>query len=248
MSIQESIIQNGWNEENTDTFIDYGFLFIPEREHQYQMIVDLVPNINRPHSIVDLCCGEGLLSQLFLEQRSNSIVYGLDGSEKMLGRARERLSKFENRVWLQKFNIFSRSWPVVEEPIQAVISCLAIHHLDGTQKHELYREIHEMLQPGGVFLIADIIEPAHNLGWKQAANEWDLAVRERSLLRDGNLGGFKLFEQMKWNMYRYLDPQDIDKPSRLFDQLKWLEQAGFVDVDVNWMRAGHAIFGGWKAL
>jgi hypothetical protein len=45
-------------------------------------------------------------------------------------------------------------------------------------------------------------------------------------------------------MYRYFDPDDIDRPSRLFDQLKWLERAGFVDVDVYWMQAGHAIFGG----
>jgi hypothetical protein len=48
-------------------------------------------------------------------------------------------------------------------------------------------------------------------------------------------------------MYRYFDPDDIDKPSRLLDQLKWLEQAGFADVDVYWMLAGHAIFGGRKA-
>ena len=47
-------------------------------------------------------------------------------------------------------------------------------------------------------------------------------------------------------MYRYFDPEDIDHPSRLFDQLKWLEQAGFADVDVYWMLAGHALFGGRK--
>ncbi len=46
-------------------------------------------------------------------------------------------------------------------------------------------------------------------------------------------------------MYDYPDP--IDKPSRLFEQLIWLEQAGFLDVDVHWMKAGHAIFGGRKA-
>ncbi len=47
-------------------------------------------------------------------------------------------------------------------------------------------------------------------------------------------------------MYRYPDVDDIDKPSRLLDQLKWLEQAGFADVDVFWMQAGHALFGGRK--
>jgi hypothetical protein len=47
-------------------------------------------------------------------------------------------------------------------------------------------------------------------------------------------------------MYRYPDQDGIDKPSRLLDQLKWLEQAGFADVDVFWMQAGHALFGGQK--
>lgn len=35
--------------------------------------------------------------------------------------------------------------------------------------------------------------------------------------------------------------------SRLFDQLKWLEDAGFADVNVHWMLAGHAVFGARKA-
>ena len=44
----------------------------------------------------------------------------------------------------------------------------------------------------------------------------------------------------------YLDPDDIDKPSPLFDHLQWLEDAGFVDVDVHWMLAGHALFSARK--
>ena len=42
------------------------------------------------------------------------------------------------------------------------------------------------------------------------------------------------------------EPDSIDKPSPLFDQLKWLDKAGFTDVDVFWMKVGHAIFGGRK--
>jgi tRNA (cmo5U34)-methyltransferase len=76
-----------------------------------------------------------------------------------------------------------------------------------------------------------------------AAFEWDEAVKERAMAIDGNLSAFNFFAQQHWNTYRYPDP--VDKPSRLPDQLKWLEQAGFVDVDVYWMRAGHAIYGGF---
>ena len=38
----------------------------------------------------------------------------------------------------------------------------------------------------------------------------------------------------------------MDKPSGLFEQLGWLEAAGFEAVDVYWLKAGHAIYGGQK--
>ena len=47
-------------------------------------------------------------------------------------------------------------------------------------------------------------------------------------------------------MYSALDADPIDKPSTLLEQLRWLEAAGFAAVDVFWMEAGHAIFGGVK--
>ncbi len=54
------------------------------------------------------------------------------------------------------------------------------------------------------------------------------------------------FEDGQWNTFRYPDPDDIDHPSGLFEQLLWLQQAGLVAVDVHWMRAGQAIFSAWK--
>jgi tRNA (cmo5U34)-methyltransferase len=38
----------------------------------------------------------------------------------------------------------------------------------------------------------------------------------------------------------------MDKPSGVFEQLRWLEQASFRAVDIYWMKAGHAIYGGQK--
>jgi tRNA (cmo5U34)-methyltransferase len=77
-----------------------------------------------------------------------------------------------------------------------------------------------------------------------AATAWDQAVQEQALALDGHLRAFAEFQKLGWNMYRTELPDDIDKPSSLFEQLTWLEAAGFVAVDVYWMRAGHAIYGG----
>ena len=234
-----------WDEQVSQDFIDYGRYFVPERERQWQIMVDLLPQFDQPGALLDLCCGEGLLVQAILERLPGCTLYGLDGSPEMLRRARERLANFGDSFRAVKFNLLDRTWPQVEFPIQAVVSSLAIHHLEGLEKLALFQEVHNLLAPGGVFLIADIVEPANPMGCDVAAKEWDAAVRERALELDGNMEGFAAFERMRWNTYRYFDPEDIDKPSRLLDQLKWLEQAGFADVDVHWMRAGHAIFGGW---
>ncbi len=48
--------------------------------------------------------------------------------------------------------------------------------------------------------------------------------------------------------YIALDGSEVnayDQPSRLSDQLRWLTDAGFTGAGCFWMRAGHAIFGGF---
>jgi len=51
--------------------------------------------------------------------------------------------------------------------------------------------------------------------------------------------------ELCWNFFRY--PEDeLDHPSTLSDQLKWLEQAGFAAIEVHYFRARHVIFSGLK--
>lgn len=84
------------------------------------------------------------------------------------------------------------------------------------------------------------------MGVKVAAQQWDDAVRERSLSRRRDLVAFEYFQRSNWNLYSDPNPDPVDKPSPLYDQLNWLEKAEFIDVDAYWMKAGHAIFGGRK--
>jgi tRNA (cmo5U34)-methyltransferase len=236
-----------WDEEVSRTFLDYGRYFVPERETQVQTIAALVPPSDQPASAIELCCGEGLLAEAILAAQPQYTLWGLDGSDVMLQRARRRCARFAGRFQAQPFDLFDRQWPVPADPLMAVVSSLAIHHLDGFQKLTLFQEVHAHLAPGGVFVIADIIQVIHPAAQALAAEAWDAVVRQRALELDGNLEAFARFQDLHWNMYRYFDPEDIDKPSPLFDQLKWLEQAGFAPVEVFWMRAGHAVFGGWKS-
>ena len=246
--MQESATQPQWEEENSQDFIDYGKYFVPDREVQINCICDAISHPSKPVYILDLCCGEGLLTRALLDKFPECHVYALDGSTTMLAHVKNALAAYGERFKTRQFDLAATDWRELRLPVHAVVSSLAIHHLDGPEKQALFKDVASLLIPGGCFIIADLIEPMDQFGKRLAAEAWDEAVRQRSLELDGDLKGYDCFRELGWNHYAQSepDPDSIDKPSSLFDQLKWLDEAGFVDVDVFWMKAGHAIFGGRK--
>ncbi len=243
---EESIEPNRWTEETSRIFIDYGEYVIPQRRYQMQMIAALLSGCKDFGTILELCCGEGLLAETLLDRFPSITLHGFDGSVEMLQRARERLARFGDRFRGDMFDLASEDWRRPEFEVNAVVSSMAIHHLTGREKQELFVDVHRMLMPDGLFVIADVVEHPGDVARQLAAETLDEVVRQRALELDGNTAAFDFFVKEGWNIYRYLDPDDIDKPSPLFDQLKWLEQAGFADIDVHWMLAGHAIFSARK--
>ncbi len=246
MNEKKPVETNHWDEETSLLFVNYGRYFVPEREQQMQIISGLLSTQKGTKHIVDLCCGEGLLDELILDTHPTFTLQGFDGSSEMLQRAKERLERFGDRFTCSGFELAATDWREPDQTIHAVISSMAIHHLTGLQKQELFADVFRMLAPNGVFIIADIIAYQDKMGEQRAAEELDEAVRKRSIELDGNLSAFEFFRREGWNIFRHLDPQDIDKPSSLLDQLKWLEQVGFSNIDVHWMLAGHSIFSARK--
>jgi len=235
-----------WSEENSQTFLDYGRYFVPEREQQLATICQLIPPQPRPFAIWELCCGEGLLAAALLAAHPTCTVIGYDGSPAMLAAAREQTARYADRFVPQPFDLAASEWRTTPEPPHAVVSSLAVHHLPHEQKAQLFGDLFILLPPGGVFVLADVMLPVAPQGWEVAAAAWDRAVQENARAIDGTLAAFAAFQRTGWNMYRAGGIDDVDKPAPLFDHLKWLEQAGFVGVDVHWLLAGHAIMAGYK--
>jgi tRNA (cmo5U34)-methyltransferase len=242
--MMEEPAPQGWSEENSNTFIDFGRYFIPERESQLDMLCRLVPDQPNPPTLVELCCGEGLLAEALLRRFPQARLIAFDGSSTMLNKARQRLESFGSHFQLHEFDLAAHDWRNPTMQANAILSSLAIHHLTGEEKQVLFTDLYKMLAPGGVLVISDLIMPASRQGITIAAEAWDAAVRHISLELDNDLNVYKTFEELHWNMYRYNDADDIDHPSSLFEQLCWLESAGFQQIDVYWLQAGHAIFGG----
>ena len=83
---------------------------------------------------------------------------------------------------------------------------------------------------------------------KIAAKLWDQETLQRSQTLGFKNEAFEVFKKLEWNYFsgRNAENDLIDKPSTIFSQLKFLEKAGFKEIDIFWMKAGHAIFGGYK--
>lgn len=240
-------MEEAWSENESDIFIKYGKSFVPYREKQIEIICDLALPINLSTSnpcIVDLCCGQGLLTEALLEKHPNVHVIALDASPTMLQEVETRLVRFKDRLEVKLFDLNSSNWRQFSKPIDAFVSSLAIHHLDANEKKALFVDLNKALKPKGAFLIADLILPLSAESLLVAAKNWNEITKDHSLEFEGNLSAFDMFCKLEWNYFNY--PSSTDKPSSLLDQLKWLEIAGFKNVEAFWIFAGHAIYGGYK--
>src|SRR4051795_1600280 len=140
-----------WSEDDSRNFLDLGRFFVPDREAQIAAILDVIPDPG-DGLLVDLCCGEGLLSRALLERFPRARVLAMDLSPTMLAKARATcaaISGGAGRFDTRPFDLADRSWRAFPEPVRAFVSSLAIHHLDGPAKRQLYRDLAAALAPGG---------------------------------------------------------------------------------------------------
>ncbi len=236
-----------WNEQDSRDFLETAEYYLPERGLQLAIIGDLVASTPAPRQIVELCCGGGLLTRSLLDRFPRAEMLALDGSPTMLEAARQQAGPHAGRLTTHLFDLASTDWRTLPCQADAVVSSLAVHHLDGPGKQALFGDIAAMLGPGGVFVLADLFAATTPTGKTISGRMWDDTVRAASLARDGNLAAYEYFRQDQWNIFNQPQPADsIDQPSSLHDQLDWLRAAGLAAVDCHWMRAGHAIVSGRK--
>jgi SAM-dependent methyltransferase len=105
-----------------------------------------------PQRLLELGTGTGETAVHVLAAHPGAALVGIDASEAMLGRARQRLPDADLRVArLQD--------PLPEGPFDLVFSALAVHHLDGRGKADLFVRVADVLAPGGRFVLGDLIVP-----------------------------------------------------------------------------------------
>jgi tRNA (cmo5U34)-methyltransferase len=187
----------------------------PRRAEGESVLLDHVPR-GAPR-ILDLGTGDGRLLALLQADRPRMLGVGLDFSELMLAAARERFAGDE-RIEIVEHDL-GEPLPTLGR-FDAVVSSMAIHHLEHERKRSLYAEVFELLEPGGVFAnFEHVSAPSERLHVAFYA-----AIGEPM--------------------------EDEDPSDRLLDvesQLAWLREIGFVDVDCYWKWLEMALLIGVRA-
>ena len=70
-------------------------------------------------------------------------------------------------------DIAETGWRNFDSPVHAFVSSLAVHHLDGPGKAQLFKDLAGQLAPGGVVVICDLVEAQRDAGLKLWERHWD---------------------------------------------------------------------------
>jgi len=203
---------------------------VPGFDDFYRAAIDL---IRFPHDsqlkVLDLGAGTGLLSAFIAYSFPQARITMVDISSEMLERARARFELGGERF---RFEVSDYGVDPIQEKYDAVVSALSIHHLGDDEKRSLFNRIHGALNDGGVFVNAEQFRGATPERDRFHHERWITRVREVGM-DDRDLGAA-------------LDRMKFDRAATLEDQLEWLREAGFRDIDCAYKNLIFAVYCGLK--
>jgi tRNA (cmo5U34)-methyltransferase len=194
---------------------------------------------HRVERFLDLGSGDGALSQLMLSISPDAEAVLVDFSEPMLAAVADRLAG-RGRWRIVRGDLSEPAWREGLPPglYGAAVSSLAIHHLPGERKRALYEEVFELLEGGAMFVNLDYVSVAGPL-----QGLWDEQLVANAVRLERERGGTRSAAELEHDL---CDDADEDRPDSVEDQVQWLREAGFEDVEVHFKWAEASVFGGVK--
>ena len=171
--------------------------------------------VDKPIRVLDLGAGTGLFSKHVLTKYPHADFVLCDVADKMLDVARQRFADQPQRF---KYQVLDYRRLAVHAEYDLVISSLSIHHLEHPEKRALFGSIYDALKPDGVFINIDQVRGEtpnlQKLYWQHWLDQVRSVEKDEARIRES------------------IDRRTTyDKDALMADQLAWLKEAGFTDVD-----------------
>ncbi|KLU64164.1 tRNA (cmo5U34)-methyltransferase [Desulfosporosinus acididurans] len=212
MSFEHSDVKIKFD-ENASQYDGQRKKLIPCFDDFYSIAISLAETKTKNPQILDIGAGTGLLSSFILEKYPDAFVTLIDLSEKMLDMAKERFVANQNITYI----IDDYTKIKFDRKYDVVISSLSIHHLSADEKKQLYQNIYSSLNQDGVFINADQVLGQTHFMESLYKNDWKNKVERSGLSKEEIQSAY--------------ERANLDRMSTLSDQLKWIEDSGFLDVD-----------------
>lgn len=201
---------------------------IPCFDDFYNISVSLLASEEKVPNILDIGAGTGILSEFAAKKFTEANFTLIDLSDKMLDIAKLRFGNNQNVNYIiADYLNFD-----FKEKYDIIISALSIHHLEDEKKKLLYKKLYSILKPKGIFVNADQVRSNSNYIELLNKSKWRTSVENSGLLKEEILSAF--------------DRVKLDKESTLDEQLAWLKEAGFSDVDCIYKYYHFAVLFGRK--
>jgi tRNA (cmo5U34)-methyltransferase len=201
---------------------------VPSYDALYGAVTDALALAPPPRRrVLDLGAGTGLLAEAVIRAHPGVTIELLDASEPMLAQARRRLG-----AGVAAIHIADMSESLPAGPFDAVVSALAIHHLDDPGKQRLFARVHAALAPGGAFVNLDqvagpdeMLDAAYRVVWDRQCAQLGATPAERQGAR----------ERMRH-----------DRCADVESHLRWLRSAGFESADCVFKAWRFAVIAAFK--
>jgi SAM-dependent methyltransferase len=222
---------------------------LPVREERFNAMLDvLAVRFEGPFTAVDLASGPGSLARRLLQRfpEANAIAVDLDPVLLTLGR--RAIGSMEERLRWVEADLRQPDWVerLAVSQVDAVLSTTALHWLPAGDLIALYRQLGQLIRPGGVFLNGDHFDfPPSQPNFRNVSLAISAQRREAQFARPGAESWDAWWEAIeaepafselvleRQKRFGWRHPESEERPGFEVHRAA-LEEAGFREVGVIW--------------
>ncbi|MGE3273122.1 MAG: trans-aconitate 2-methyltransferase [Chloroflexota bacterium] len=229
------------------------------REERFDAMLEAVEaTVGTDIVVLDIACGPGAISQRLLTRMPGAKAFAVDLDPVLLAIGQGALGTFDGRLtWMQE-NLNDSAWAerlaekLAGRPLDAVLSSTALHWVSPGILARVYRELGQLMRPGGVFLNGD-----HMAYTPERPTIREMAMRLRQQRREATPATGNVEDWERWWQAIEAEPALNDlftERQRLFEwrdrqwanasldfQIGALRDAGFREVDTIWQRLDNRV-------
>ncbi|OGF47829.1 MAG: hypothetical protein A2231_09625 [Candidatus Firestonebacteria bacterium RIFOXYA2_FULL_40_8] len=218
---------------------------IPYAVDQIEVMLDAIKASGKDvKNFADIGCGNGILAGAILLQYPDAYGTLVDFYEPVLSEAKQQLLDHISNLNFVTADLMDSYWTRSVKnnaPFDAIVSGFTIHHFPDKRKKELYKEIYNMLKPGGIFINIEQVAPESKLVSQMADNAIIESLREYHKKRGTEKS---LTAIRKEYIEEFSSEGNILSSCKV--QMKWLKDIGFSEVSVFFRAYVGIVFGGVK--